>query len=198
MTLDDNAASIVCSETKTPKPGTTEIPAMTETLYCYLHPNRETTLRCATCERPICVSCAVRTPTGYRCKECVKGQQKIFNTAEWYDYIVGFVGAAVLSGVASFLVTLIGGIGFLGWFLIVAGAPTAGALIAEAVRFAIRKRRARNLFITITVGVVAGALPMLLLQILSFDLFGVIFQGFYLFVAAPVVYTRLSGIQLFR
>lgn len=169
-----------------------------ETLYCYVHPNRETTLRCATCERPICVSCAVRTPTGYRCKECVKGQQKIFNTAEWYDYIVGFVLAAVLSGGASFLVTLIGGIGFFGWFLIAAGAPTAGALIAEAVRYAIRRRRARNLFITVAVGVVLGALPVLLFQLIFFDLFGVIFQGIYLFIAVPVVYTRLSSIQLFR
>ncbi|NWG35500.1 MAG: hypothetical protein HXY42_13790 [Chloroflexi bacterium] len=174
------------------------IETTTETLYCYLHPTRETSLRCATCERPICVSCAVRTPTGYRCKECVKGQQKIFNTAEWYDYVVGFILAAVLSGVASFLVSLIGGIGFFGWFLIAAGAPTAGALIAETVRFAIRKRRARNLFITITAGIVAGALPMLFVQIFLFDLFGILFQGIYLFIAAPVVYTRLSGIQLFR
>ncbi|GAB4450760.1 MAG: hypothetical protein OHK0041_13040 [Anaerolineales bacterium] len=171
---------------------------MTEPLYCYVHPTRETTLRCATCERPICVSCAIRTPTGYRCKECVKGQQKVFNTAEWYDYIVGFVVAAVLSGIASFLVTLIGGIGFFGWLIIAAGAPTAGALIAEAVRFAIRKRRARSLFITIGAGAALGALPALLFQILFFDLFGVIFQVIYLFLAVPVVYTRLSGIQLFR
>ncbi|MEP0805797.1 MAG: hypothetical protein HRF47_09920 [Chloroflexota bacterium] len=170
----------------------------TETLYCYVHPARETTLRCATCERPICVSCATRTPTGYRCKECVKGQQKIFNTAEWYDYIVGFFVAAVLSGIASFLVILIGGIGFFGWFIIAAGAPTAGALIAEAVRFVVRKRRARNLFLTVGAGVALGALPALLFQILFFDLFGVIFQVIYLFIAVPVVYTRLSGIQLFR
>ena len=77
---------------------------MTETLYCYIHPNRETSLRCNQCNRPICASCAVRTPTGYRCKECVKGQQKIFDTAEWYDYIFGFAMAGVLSLIASLLV----------------------------------------------------------------------------------------------
>lgn len=170
----------------------------TETLYCYVHPNRETALRCNNCNRPICASCAVRTPTGYRCKECVKGHQQIFNTALWYDYVLGFVIAGILSGIASFLVTLIGGIGFFGWFLIAAGAPTAGAIIAEAVRFVSRKRRSRNLFITVAVGVVVGALPTLLFQIFFFDLFGVIFQVIYLFIATPVVYTRLSGIQLFR
>jgi hypothetical protein len=98
----------------------------TNTLYCYVHPNRETSLRCNNCDRPICASCAVRMPTGYRCRECVKGHQQIFNTAEWYDYIIGFVAAAFLSGIASFLVTLVGGIGFFGWFLIAIGSPTAG------------------------------------------------------------------------
>jgi len=170
----------------------------TNTLYCYVHPSRETSLRCNNCNRPICASCAIRTPTGYRCKECVRGQQQTFNTAEWYDYIIGFVAAAFLSGIASFLVTLIGNIGFFGWFLIAAGSPTAAALIAEALRAALRKRRSRNLFITVAAGVVLGAVPTLLFQLFTFNIFGIIFQVIYLVIATPVVYTRLSGIQLFR
>ena len=169
----------------------------TETLYCYVHPNRETTLRCNNCNRPICAQCAVRTPTGYRCRECVKGQQKVFNTSEWYDYLSGFIVAALLSAVAAFLVTLIGGIGFLGWFLIAAGAPTAGVFIAEGVRMVTRKRRSRPLFITVAAGVILGALPIILAQV-RFDMFGILFQIIYLVIAVPVVYSRLSGIQLFR
>lgn len=171
---------------------------MTETLFCYVHPTRETALRCNNCERPICASCAVRTPTGYRCKECVRNRQKTFDTSEWYDYVVGFLIAAVLSGIASFLVTLIGGIGFFGYFLIAAGAPTAGVLISEAVRAATRKRRSRPLFITVAVAVVLGALPVILVQLLTMNLFGLLFQAIYLFIVTPLVYTRLSGIQLFR
>ena len=173
---------------------------MTEstTLYCYVHPTRETTLRCNNCDRPICASCAIRTPIGYRCKECVKGQQKVFNTSEWYDYISGFIVAALLSAVGAFLVTLIGGIGFFGWFLIAAGAPTAAVVIAEGVRLVTRRHRSRALFITVAAGVVLGALPVMLFQIFRFDLFGIIFQVIYLVIAVPVVYSRLSGIQLFR
>ena len=55
---------------------------MTEALpkmYCANHPTVETTLRCNRCEKPICAKCAVLTPTGYRCKECIKEQQKIFD-----------------------------------------------------------------------------------------------------------------------
>ena len=70
---------------------------MTEpgTLYCYVHPNRATTLRCNRCERPICAEDAVLTPTGYRCRECIRSQQRIFDTALWYDYITAFVSSAI-------------------------------------------------------------------------------------------------------
>lgn len=171
----------------------------TETLYCYVHPNRETALRCNNCNRPICAECAVRTPTGYRCRECVRGQQKVFDTSEWYDYVFGFIVAALLSAVASFLVTLIGGIGFIGWFLILIGAPTAATLIAEGIRLVTRRRRSRSLFRTAAAGVVLGALPIVLTQLFVFgNMFGVLFQVIYLVIAVPVVYSRLSGIQLFR
>lgn len=169
-----------------------------ETLYCYVHPNRETSLRCNNCNRPICASCAIRTPTGYRCRECVRERQKTFETSEWYDYVSGFIVAAILSGIAAFLVTLIGGIGFIGWFLIAAGAPTAAVAIAEGVRAVTRRRRSRQLFITVAVGVVLGALPVILFQALTQNFFGIVFQIIYLIIATPVVYTRLSGIQLFR
>lgn len=170
----------------------------TPTLYCYVHPNRETGLRCNRCERPICAECAVLTPTGYRCRECVREQKKIFDTAEWYDYMLGFVVAAFLSGLASFLVTLIGGIGFIGWFLIIVAGPVAGVAIAESVRFVIRRRRAKQLYYTVVAGVVLGALPILMTQLFILNLFGILFQIIYLAITVPTVYTRLSGIQLSR
>jgi len=128
----------------------------------------------------------------------VKGQLKVFDTAEWYDYVLGFVVAGFLSGVASFLVTLIGNIGFFGWILILFGAPTAATVIAEGVRLVTKHHRSRPLFITIAIGVVLGAVPVILFQLVVFNLFGILFQVIYLFIATPVVYTRLSGIQLFR
>jgi nitrate reductase NapE component len=167
-------------------------------LYCANHPGVETTLRCNHCDKLICPKCAVRTPTGYRCKECVRGQLKVFDTAQWYDYLLGFIAAGILSLVASGLIALIGGIGFIGWFLVIAGAPTAGVAIAEATRFVLRRRRSRALFITVLVAVVLGALPVLLVRLLVLDFFGIAFQGIYLVLATPTVYYRLSGIQLFK
>jgi hypothetical protein len=167
--------------------------------YCANHPGVETSLRCNKCGKPICAKCAVRTPTGYRCKECVRGQQQLFNTAQWYDYALGIVTAGVLSFLASLLVGLISGIaGFFAWIIIIVATPTTGMVIAEAVRLVTRKHRARSLFITVVVAVVLGGLPAVVLNLISFNLFGLIFQGIFLFIATPIVYTRLSGIQLTR
>ncbi len=167
-------------------------------VYCANHPGVETSLRCNKCGKPICARCAIRTPTGYRCKECVRGQLKVFNTALWYDYLLGSATAAILGFLASLLANLISGLGFIGWILIIVGAPTAAMVIAEAVRFVTRKHRSRPLFITIAAAVVVGALPIILIQLLHMTVFGLIFQGIFLFIAVPIVYTRLSGIQLTR
>ena len=175
---------------------------MTETtppvMYCYDHPDRETTLRCKRCDQPMCASCARRTPTGYVCKDCVRAHQKSFDTSEWYDYIFGFLVAGFLSGVAAFLITLVSRIGFIGWFLAISAAPLAGTAISESVRFVTQHHRSRSLFLTVAAGMVLGALPIMIFQILSMNIFGIIFQVIYLVIVVPLVYTRLSGIQLFR
>ena len=167
-------------------------------VYCANHPAVETALRCNKCGKLICARCAVRTPTGYRCKECVRGQQKVFVTAQWFDYLLGFGTAAILGFLASLLASLVSGLSFIGWILIVIGSPTAGMVIAEAVRQVTRKHRSRALFITIATAVIISALPVIIIHLLRLELFSLIFQGIYLFIATPVVYTRLSGIQLKR
>ena len=166
--------------------------------YCANHPGVETSLRCNRCGKPICAKCAIRTPTGYRCKECVRDQLRIFNTAQWYDYLLGGLTAGILGFLASLLASLVSGLSFIGWILIVIGAPTAGMIIAEGVRLVTRKHRSRPLFIVIAAAVVLGALPVILFQLFTGNFFSLIFQGIYLFIATPIVYTRLSGIQLKR
>jgi len=168
-------------------------------LYCYNHPTVETLLRCKRCDNPICVKCAVKTPTGYQCPDCVKKHQKIFDTATAIDYPMGFITALVLSGLASFLVSLVGGFGFFAWFAILFGAPSAGAIIAEGCRRVTQRHRSKELFQVILAGAVIGALPMIGFNVIfGFNLFGVLFQAAYLVLAIPALYTRLSGIQLFR
>jgi hypothetical protein len=173
---------------------------MTDTpvYYCYVHPGRETGLRCNQCERPICASCAIRTPTGYRCKQCVKGQQKKFDTAEWFDYLFGFSVAGILSLIASVLAGLISGFGIFIFFIISFAASTVGVIIAESARFVTRRHRSRKLYLTVAAGMILGALPFSIAGIFMGDFFGLIAQIIYLVIATPVMYYRLSGLQLFK
>jgi len=171
----------------------------TPTLTCYVHPDRETSLRCNRCEQPICAQCAVRTPTGYRCRQCVREQQKVFDTAEWYDYLIGFGVAAGLSLAASVILVVISGfLGFLMWFVSFAIAGSAGVIIANLTQSALRKRRSRRLFWLVAAGVMVGALPVVLFLLLTGNLYSIIWQGLYLFVATPTVYARISGFQFTR
>src|SRR5260370_19625291 len=109
---------------------TTNIPTDTETLYCANHPNVATSLRCNKCNKPICTKCAVLTPVGYRCRECVRGQQQVFETVVWHDYLVAGVLAAVLGGLAGALLVN------LSWFPIFLS-PIAGGANARIQRVAL-------------------------------------------------------------
>jgi len=172
-------------------------------LFCYVHPNRETVLRCNRCERPICNECAVLTPTGYRCKECVRGQQKIFETAQTSDYLVSFVIAGVLGFLGSLIPSFLAFFGFLIIFI----APVIGMVIAEAVRRVTHRRRAKRLFQLTASAALLGSLPLLLVNVLGailsggrFNILGVglslVWQGLYSFLVTSSLYYRLSGIRM--
>jgi MFS family permease len=180
-------------EIQPPETVTARDPAVT---YCTYHPTIPTTLRCNRCEKPICPKDAIKTPTGYRCRDCVRGLQKVFETALWYDYIVGAGTAGFLAFLGSLIVPRIG---FFGLFI----APLVGGLIAEAVRWLTRRRRAPRLFLTITAAALVGSLinPLLYLLILFQagslgGLLSLIWYGVYSFIVTSTIYYRLGGIQI--
>lgn len=169
------------------------------TLYCSVHPSRETMLRCNLCNRPMCLECAVLTPIGYRCKECVRGQQKIFDTAQWFDYPL----AIFIAGGLAFLGSLVAS--FIGFFILFI-APVVGVVIAEAVRYATRRRRSKLLLQITAVSAAVGSLILVLPNLILLLLFpsagaipsllGLLWQGLYTFLVTSSVYYRLGGIRM--
>lgn len=167
------------------------------TIFCTNHPQTEASLRCNRCEKPICVRCAVLTPTGYRCRECVRGQQKVFETARWYDHISAIALAGILSYLGSRLVPAMG-------FFTIFVAPIAGVIIAELIRLVVQRRRSKRLFQAVAVAAALGSilmfLPFLLALISGGGGFGILWrllwQGFYTVTVTSSVYYRLGGIQI--
>lgn len=169
------------------------------TLHCYLHPERETLLRCNNCERPICTKCAVLTPTGYRCKECIQNQQKKFETAQGSDLVIAPLLAAGLSFAGSLVATTLG-------FFTIFLAPFAGMTIVEVCRLVTQRRRSVLLVQLITAATLIGSLPYLALMLFSFfqqrsglsvvGMLPLLWQAAYAFLVTSSVHYRLSGIRI--
>ncbi|MBN1966844.1 MAG: hypothetical protein JW910_19480 [Anaerolineae bacterium] len=139
-------------------------------LYCTVHPDIETGLRCNRCGRPMCTRCAVKTPVGYRCRECVREHQDKFFNAQVMDYLIAAGVSLVISFFAAALLARIGWF-FIAFFI----SPAAGGLIGTVVWRLTGKRRGRYTAAVVGTCVVLGALPFLLVNPLS--------VGIYLFMA---------------
>lgn len=147
-------------------------------LYCTVHPTVETSLRCNRCGRPMCTKCAVLTPVGYRCRECVRQQQDTYFNAQMLDYVIA---GAVALAISFFAVAIIARLPF---FLAFFASPAVGGVIGTAAWRLTGKRRGRYTAIVVGAAVVLGALPWLLL-----NLFAV---GIYLFMATGAAVARFQ------
>lgn len=180
---------------------------MTEALRCANHPDVETYLRCNKCDRPICPKCAVQTAVGYRCRDCINAQQKVF-FADFrpVHYVVVALVALPLSLVAGILIPTIG------WFTFILS-PAAGVGIAEVSRWAIRRRRGKYTWVVVCACIILGGLPMILLPLLGMaaaallsgitggasgaagyalgGLFGMLWPTVYVVIATGAAYWRL-------
>ncbi|MBN1285327.1 MAG: B-box zinc finger protein [Anaerolineae bacterium] len=138
---------------------TTNVDRTGELLYCTVHPGRQTALRCNKCNRPMCMECAVRTPVGYRCKECVYRQQNIFFNSANQDY---GIAAATAFGISA---VLGGGVLWVNVLLLTVfvSAPLGG-LISEAVSRLTGRRRGRHTWWIVGLATALGALPVVVIR----------------------------------
>jgi hypothetical protein len=174
------------------------MPETNNTLYCTFHPKTETQLRCNRCNQLICIKCATHTPTGYRCPECIKTQQKVFVTTRWFDPAI----AAVISGLLSYLGSLFTFIAFYSFILIFI-AVGAGMLIVWAVKKAIRNRRSPVLkYVMSAAALLGGLIPVAgsVLQNLRYygvafagGIYGLIWDLAYAVIVAAYVYYQLRN-----
>jgi hypothetical protein len=159
--------------------------AAEEIQYCTVHTTAEATLRCNKCERWMCVKCAVQTPVGYRCRECIRGLENKFFTANSSDYLlVGTIAAGLGLLGAGIMAFLPFGL----YLALLAGIP-AGGMMSEVVRRVVNKRRGRYTALVAAGGVIVGGLVPILLSLRTG---GFVAVGLFLVLAAGAVYGRFT------
>lgn len=133
-----------------------DLPIEDEIHYCQVHPTVETELRCNKCERYMCVKCAVQTPVGYRCRECVRQHDDKFFNAAALDPLLVFVVAVAGMFAGGFLLNY-----FPTDFMLFASVVLGfvfGAFLSEGIIRAIKKRKGRHNWKYALVGVAIGAI----------------------------------------
>lgn len=129
--------------------------------YCANHPHIETLLRCNKCGKPICMKCAVQTPVGYRCRECVRQQQDVYFNAESWDNPIALAVAYVVTVIALPLsAVILGRTGFFGILIALFVGASAGGILAQVIRWAVRRRRGRYLPYFALSGIILGILSV--------------------------------------
>jgi hypothetical protein len=161
-------------------------------MVCYRHPQTETGLRCNRCNKPICPKCAHRTPVGFRCPDCIREQENKYYTGGNLDYVIAAVIAFPLSLIAAALFTFIlGGFGFFTLIIGFVAAPFAAGIIAEAVRWAVGRRRSRYLRHIVAGALILATAPFLLLLLLNGNLWAILGPGLFAFLGTTTVLARL-------
>jgi len=97
---------------------------------CARHPKEVTYIRCASCETPICMKCAVLSPVGYKCRDCGLNKQQISLLAPSPAQTVAAGAISLAAGAVGGAV--LGGIGFFGFWLAFIAGRFAGTLILKA------------------------------------------------------------------
>lgn len=166
-------------------------------LACYRHPDRTTSLRCYNCNRPICISCANKTPVGYICPECQRLAEDAFFNSKPLDYLIAVLVSLPISLLAGYLMVRFFNGGFLFFILIFFVSGAIGSFIGRITKRAIGGRRGRYLpglvVAMMILGVVIPALPILLAIVTGSvgGLLALLGPGIYLFVGASAAYWQM-------
>ena len=152
--------------------------------YCALHPQRDTELRCNRCDRYMCVDCALRTPVGYTCRQCVRGHEDKFFEGTLLDYGLAAAVCALGGALLPFALTLFGGFLILGFIV----APAIGGAAAQIALQLTGRRRGRYSGYVAAGGLLAGGIGSALLLVGGLGLFTLLFLA----LATSAAYARFK------
>lgn len=158
---------VAAAPAEPPPPVTAPPAAPSDTLYCYIHPGRETGLRCTNCDRPICGECAQRAAVGQLCPECAKARRPVNYQVSGANLVTAGAVALVYGLLMTFLASqLLGMIGFFGLFAAFLLGPVVGDLLVRLSDRLTRNKKGRPMQLALAGCYALGASPLFLLLVL--------------------------------
>jgi tetratricopeptide (TPR) repeat protein len=136
-----------------------------ETLTCYIHPDRETGLRCIQCQRPICGQCMVRAAVGQLCPECARARRpRNYQVAASHIVIAAVLGLFVGAAMSFLVFTLVLPIPFLSFIIAFILAPVVGEFLVRILDRLTHAKRGREMQLAtgISLGLASAPLPLFL------------------------------------
>ncbi len=133
-----------------------------ETLFCEVHSDRETMLRCNRCGRLMCTDCAVRHPVGLRCRECVSDTRSPIYKVDASVTVKTLLASLAIGTPISLLVFIFGdlvvGFGIFGWIIAFMIGGGIGRTIGSLVQRIIPRKRGRRIQQAVGAGIMLSSL----------------------------------------
>jgi hypothetical protein len=162
------------------------------TLYCYIHPSRETGLRCTSCDRPICSDCVRPAPVGQLCPECAKARRPTNYKVSWVTLIIAGAISLIYAVVATYLgLQVLRVAGFFAFIVTFLLGPLAGNVLTRILDRVTGNKRGRVLQVTVSVCYAFGALPWLAALLFAGGGLGIVLLGLFTVLAITATIAAL-------
>ncbi len=181
----------------TPSASLAPAPATATTITtCYLHPHRETGLRCTSCNRPICSTCTRPAVVGQLCPECAKVRRPVnYQVTGTHMAVAGGVTLIYSAVLTTLGFLLLGSAGFFSFILAFMLGPAVGELLVRLLDRLLHGKRGRPIQITVGVAYALGVLLLVTGMALLLGSLSPIFIGVLLF-SLPLGLYVLTGIAI--